>query len=122
VNNVKKLLIIILAFCLILTLISCSNKEKMEAHIRGEIIELTLNKDNNTISILVEGSIEQDTTYDKALVFVSDKAKVINSATGDKLKNDELRVGMKVEVTLGDSIRESYPIQADAKEVRVLDR
>jgi beta-N-acetylhexosaminidase len=59
--------------------------------------------------------------YDKASIAITDKTKIIKKATQKKFLMDDLKEGVQVEVLLEGPVRESYPVQADAKEVRVLD-
>ena len=77
-------------------------------------------------SILVEGAIEDDTTYDKARIRVTDKTRIFQQERGERqaVTFDSLniwKVLAKVEVqfTIG-PVAESYPIQATAAEIVIL--
>jgi beta-N-acetylhexosaminidase len=116
----KKLLVIAVSIIFTLSLIGCGKNNEEKIGIRGEITKVTLGTDSKTIFIMVEGEIEKDTQFDKASVTITDKTKVIESATKNKLSSKDLKEGMKVEVLVDGPVRESYPVQFDAKEVRVI--
>jgi beta-N-acetylhexosaminidase len=121
--NMKKALIVVLAMVLTLGLVACGeNTGKNEVAIRGEITNVSQGQDNIVTFIFVEGSLENDTAYDKASITISNKTKVINKDNKKKISRADLKVGMQVEVVFEGPVRESYPVQADAKEVRVLDK
>jgi beta-N-acetylhexosaminidase len=118
----KKILIIVLVTVLALGLIGCGkNNDNEKIGIRGVISDLSRSQDNKVTFILVEGNLESDTMYDKASIAITDKTKIIKKATQKKFLMDDLKEGVQVEVLLEGPVRESYPVQADAKEVRVLD-
>ena len=120
--NMKKILMIVLTAALAFSLIGCGkNSDKEKIGVRGEITNLSQGQDNKVIFILVEGNIENDTSYDKASVAITDKTKVIEKDTQKKFSKEDLREGMQVEVVMEGPVRESYPVQGDAKEIRVLD-
>jgi len=120
--NIKKTLIIVLTAVLAFGLVACGeNIDKDKIGIRGEITNLSQGQDNKVIFILVEGDLESDTAYDKTSVAITGKTKVIYKGNKKKLSKEDLKVGMKVEVVMEGPVRESYPVQADAKEVRVLE-
>ncbi len=117
--NMKKILIIILAAIVALGLLGCDqNNEKIG--VRGKITNLVQGQDNQITSILVEGDLENDTAYDKASISITSKTKIIEKGTKKKLSKDDLKESMQVEVIFEGPVRESYPVQADAKEIRVL--
>lgn len=117
----RKLVYIILALILTLSLIGCSNsKENEKIGIRGEITKLSQGKDIKTFFIFVEGTLEKDTEFDKASITLTDRTKIVEKATNKNLSKNDLKEGMKVEVLVDGSVRESYPVQFDAKEVRVI--
>jgi beta-N-acetylhexosaminidase len=121
--NMKKALIVVLAMVLTLGLVACGeNTGKNEVAIRGEITNVSQGQDNIVTFIFVEGSLESDTEYDKASITITNKTKVINKDNKKKISRADLKVGMQVEVVFEGPVRESYPVQADAKEVRVLDK
>jgi beta-N-acetylhexosaminidase len=118
----KKILIIVLTVALVFGLIGCSkNSDNEKIGVRGEITSLSQSQDNKIVFILVEGNLESDTVYDKASVAITDKTRVLLGDTKIKLSKADLKEGMKVEVTMEGPVRESYPVQGDAKVVRILD-
>lgn len=112
--------IALVALCiLILALIGCQKDEAID--IRGEITAISKSTDNKIVSILVEGEQEEDTSYDKASISI-DKNTIIYLDTGkDKISVEELKEGIKVEVIFTGPVRESYPVQADAKTIRIIE-
>ncbi len=77
-------------------------------------------------SILVEGAIEDDTTFDKARIRVTDKTRIFQRERGERqaVTFDSINIGkvsVKVEVqfTIG-PVAESYPVQATAAEIVIL--
>ena len=116
----KKILFIALAFILTLSLIGCSSKESEKIGIRGEITKLSQGKDIKTFFIFVEGTLEKDTEFDKASITITEKTRIVEKGTNKNLSKNDLKEGMKVEVLVDGPVRESYPVQFDAKEVRVI--
>lgn len=87
--------------------------------IRGIITNITVNNSEEGF-ILVEGEIEEDTSYDKASIRV-DGSTIINvSTTTTKLQLSDLKVGDKVEVGFKGPVAESYPVQTKAGHITVL--
>lgn len=115
---------ILLLFCIILMLsfIGCkkaaSNKK---LGIRGSIVEISTNDNSKITGILVEGKIQQDTEYDKASIYVDEKTKIYEGETKKELGVSSLKKGIKVEVIFEGPVRESYPVQADAKIIRIIE-
>jgi len=77
-------------------------------------------------SILVEGAIEDDTTFDKARISVTDKTRIFRQERGERhaVTFDSLNIGevlakVEVQFTIG-PVAESYPIQATAAEIVIL--
>ena len=77
-------------------------------------------------SILVEGAIEDDTTFDKARIRVTDKTRIFQKERGERhaVTFDSLKIGKalaKVEVQFTPGpVAESYPVQATAAEIVIL--
>ena len=77
-------------------------------------------------SILVEGAIEDDTTFDKARIRVTDKTRIFQQERGERqaVTFDSLKIGKalaKVEVQFTPGpVAESYPVQATAAEIVIL--
>ena len=77
-------------------------------------------------SILVEGAIEDDTTFDKARIRVTDKTRIFQQEGGERhpVTFDSLKIGkglakVEVQFTIG-PVAESYPVQAGAAEIVIL--
>lgn len=103
----------LLAFLLI---VNIAGAEKAPVSIRGTITEIGGN------GFLVEGKKEADTSYDKASVTILKKTTILR-VEGELLKEakaDDLKKGMRVEVTFVGPVRESYPVQADARKIVIL--
>lgn len=100
-----------LIICLVLGLVLI--KENNEIAIRGLVIEI--NQENEIGYILIEGDIEEDTEFDKASVSINKKTNIINEESNEKLKLSDIKVGDNVEVIITGMVRESYPVQVDAK-------
>ena len=77
-------------------------------------------------SILVEGAIEDDTTFDKARISVTDRTRIFQQERGERhaVTFDSLNIGealakVEVQFTIG-PVLESYPIQTTAAEIVIL--
>jgi len=77
-------------------------------------------------SILVEGAIEDDTTFDKARIRVTDRTRIFQQEKGerhavtfDSLKSGKVLAKVEVQFTIG-PVAESYPIQTTAAEIVIL--
>jgi hypothetical protein len=92
-----------------------------EIHIRGEITSIS--RYGDTTSILIEGELEKDTAYDKASASVSSKTRIIDKRGGQETKTDAgiLETGLTVEACFEGAVAESYPVQATAGSVFVID-
>jgi len=73
-------------------------------------------------SVLIEGKLQSDTSFDKASVTVTDKTKIyLEDAQGRHLVDfSYLRVGQIVAATFTGAVAESYPVQATASEIVIL--
>jgi hypothetical protein len=86
--------------------------------IRGVITEITF--DGNTGNILVEETSDTGLQFDKASVYLTNDT--VYYKDGKKMaKSPGLLVkGMTVEVQITGTVRESYPVQVDARIVNIL--
>lgn len=103
--------------------ISHNTPEKSD--IRGSITNIS-KADSKDVEgwILVEGAIEKDTGFDKASITVTNKTKIFqldNNGVKSKVSFGSLKMDQKVEVQFTGPVRESYPVQADALEIRILE-
>lgn len=119
----KKLLLLIMSAILVFGMIGCNRsgaKESVKVSIRGEITKVAVGNDKEIKSILVEGKLEKDTEYDKASVFIDNKTAIYTSDENVKMPVSELKEGLKVEVIITGPVRESYPVQATANTIRII--
>lgn len=121
---IKKIILLMCVFLLLVTAVGCSKAKestKENIGIRGQITEISQNDSGKVTAILVEGKVEQDTAYDKASVFIGDKTKIYKNDGKEELKATDLKKGTKVEIVFEGPVRESYPVQADAKIIRIIE-
>ncbi|HHX24893.1 MAG: DUF3221 domain-containing protein [Tepidanaerobacteraceae bacterium] len=115
----RNIVLLAAIFLLLVSVIGCSNSSQDSVGIRGEITKITLSEDNRITSILVEGEVESDTVYDKASVRIVEDTVILDNS-GQDVSLQELRQGMKVEVVFQGAVAESYPVQGNAKAIRVI--
>jgi beta-N-acetylhexosaminidase len=114
-------LVLLMCVFLLFTAAGCSKaSSKEKPDIRGQITKLTSNESSKIINILVEGKIDEDTSYDKASVYVEEKTKIYQADTNKKLTISDLKEDSQVEITFTGPVRESYPVQADAEIIRII--
>ncbi|TMV49498.1 DUF3221 domain-containing protein [Paenibacillus mesophilus] len=99
------------------------NGKDQGVSIRGAVIAVGDYQEGEGRLILVEGTKKSDTQYDKASVRVPKGAKMYAMADGKKKKASvsDLKSGQRVEIVFTGPVQESYPVQAEAKEVVILD-
>jgi len=103
-----------------LVLVGCTSGVPDDAPaIRGKIISVSRTGDEVT-AILVAGSIADGTTFDRASLSITDATRVL-SVTDDEVGAKTLSEGMRVEAWVTGPVRESYPVQADADVVKILE-
>jgi hypothetical protein len=90
-------------------------------HIRGTIT-LIYTKDEYLSGILVEGTLDSDTKYEKAIVGIDSKTLVYRRQGDTFLKAEvtDITINSQVEVLFTGPIRTSDPVQATAEEVIIL--
>lgn len=71
--------------------------------------------------ILVEGESGPDTAYDRAWVTVDSETRIYRQPGGERAYFNDLQRGTRVEVTFSGPVMESYPVQATASEVVILE-
>ncbi len=71
----------------------------------------------------MEGEKETDTEFDKASVSVMKKTKITSIISGgqEKLEFKDLTLGDRVEVVFTGPVMESYPVQATADSITVIE-
>jgi len=91
--------------------------------IRGEITSVTPAADGSGVTVLIEGAVEADTSYDKASVRVTSEADVwLVGADGsvEAIAPEDLGVGLRVEAWFTGPVAESYPVQATASAIAII--
>ncbi|MDZ7838406.1 MAG: DUF3221 domain-containing protein [Actinomycetota bacterium] len=118
----KNLSILIIAVMLLaLILAGCSRPEiTLNPDIRGKITAIDENQEN--VSILIEGPIQQDTGYDKARVTITADTEILLQQENQISKVDiaYLQQGQTVQAVFNGPVMESYPVQAQAEEIIIL--
>jgi len=123
-NKLTALITIIVLAAIIIILPGCIidnvdvNPTYTEPGIRGLITEI--NFGNGNVSILVEGNIEEDTQFDKALARITDDTMIQKDDLSRLFEIKDLKVGDRVEVYFTGPVAESYPVQGTASIVRII--
>ena len=121
----KKILFLLLAVILTVNGVGCAkaakDEEQTKISIRGQITAVLTNDSKAVTAVMVEGKLESDTVYDKARVAIDKGTKILKGSTGEKLAAGDLKEGMKVEAVFEGPVAESYPVQAKAGTIRVID-
>jgi len=105
---------------------ACRKLERPKPDIRGVVTAVERTRtdtgDDALGSILVIGTNEPDTGYDRAQIAITRHTRILESAgaTRRALDVEGLRPGQRVEVRFSGPVRESYPVQAMAAEVLIL--
>lgn len=88
--------------------------------IRGVVMDIVQGKDG--ITMLVEGKLEHDTSFDKASVTVNMSSRVLRDETPitSQFAFSEIKKGDTVEVTFNGPVAESHPVQGVAATVRIV--
>lgn len=98
-------------------LAGCAKPEPPD--IRGKITHFA--EIPNGVAILVEGKVAEGTTYDKASVTVNKATEVVREGKDDDVGIKALSAGQTVEVWFTGPVAESYPVQAAAEKVVILE-
>jgi len=114
---------IIFVILLLSTLVVYNNyidkSEIFRIDIRGTVTNITIFGD--TATILVEGERETDTYYDKASIRIDQKTLITKTPLSRAIDISEISIGNKVEATFTGPVLESYPVQAVAKLVNIIE-
>lgn len=96
--------------------------------IRGRVTEIVVTTSSGAGGpvpmvgkILVEGEVEPDTSYDRAWVTVTPDTQIYRGPRGERVNFTAIKRGALVEVVFTGPVMESYPVQATASEVRILE-
>ena len=100
------------------------NGTASRADIRGLVTSVSRAGGGKALgSILVEGEIEKDTSFDKASITVTPDTRIYVSRGGglEDAAFDSLKIGQKAQATFTGPVAESYPVQAVASRIEILD-
>ena len=107
-----------------LVITATSARSHKPADIRGVITQINQSEDEKGIlgRILIEGTKESDTHFDKANVTVTSQTKVFREQDGERKPGafTDLKKGQQVEARFTGPVMESYPVQAAAGEITIL--
>lgn len=109
----------------LLALAACRTNSPVEqggADIRGRITGIIPSKDGSpgiAGFVRVEGTRDSTTRYDKASITVTDSTS-ITRADGARGAFADLHDGDSVEASFTGPVRESYPVQATARSIRII--
>lgn len=119
------LILIVMSGCSTSPQIPADNvDDEFTSGVNGTITIISFDDNSNVTSILVEG--EQEITdkgyyYDKAHVSITEVTKIYSGKGDKEIPTNELKEGMNVEVIFYGPVAESYPVQAKAKTIRVIE-
>ena len=125
----RKLRFILLALALIFVCLfeGVQSFSSGRIDVRGVITSVTLAEGKGSGKVLaralIEGAKEPDTQVDKANVTVTAETKVFISRDGERKPAEfgALKEGQKVEARFTGPVMESYPVQAVAAEIAILE-
>lgn len=113
----KKFLILI--FLIPLISVGCtSNNTGEKIGIRGKIT--SMNIDGESATILIEGKLEEDTTYNEAYVNINKDTKIKKYDMDESFNTSELGLGFVVEVIFDGEVQETSPVQGTAKILKII--
>jgi hypothetical protein len=97
--------------------------KQVKPSIRGTITEV-YQESGTPYNLYVTGIKENDTSYDKATVRVSDKTHIfLSQGNSYELTSvSQLTVGLTVEAVFTGLILERYPVSAEAEEILILEK
>ena len=124
----KNLISSLLSIMLLALLTSCAFDSaalpKQEPDIRGSITQINPESDDPNIfgTMLVESQQETNTHYDKAAITVTTETRISEQTAQDRqpANFEALQVGQRVEVWFTGPVAESFPVQATALEIVIL--
>ncbi|MGV8979765.1 hypothetical protein [Clostridium sp.] len=93
-------------------------KDTVKIGIRGKVMSIVNDKDS--ITILVEGRVENDTIYDKASVTIPKGTIITENKLSRLLDISDIIVGQTAEIVFDGAVAESYPIQGKALTVNLI--
>lgn len=117
--------LILTEFLLSLLLLGCTAETAPTPNpaIRGSITSRNAGSGGDRVgSILVEGQIEQDTSFDKASIAITGETNIFEQVGQERRPAtfEALQVGRQVEAWFTGPVAESYPVQATASNIVIL--
>jgi beta-N-acetylhexosaminidase len=103
----------------------CMAVDKRKADIRGIITSVSITDEKKNLGRLrVEGKIESDTGFDKAMIRVTATTKLERSVKGKSVPASisEFKEGLQVEAGFEGPVAESYPVQVNAGWLLLLEK
>ncbi|MEG1311441.1 MAG: DUF3221 domain-containing protein [Romboutsia sp.] len=111
--------ILMLIFITSLFTVGCSfNNPKEKIGIRGKISSINIDSENATI--LVEGKLEEDTTYSEGYVTINKNTKFQKYDSKDSFSLSDIELGFVIEVTFNGEILETHPVQGTASFIKLI--
>lgn len=104
---------LVVAAALVVTGCSPSGPPDSDPSIRGTVSTVTGS------TMLIEGVVESDTSFDKASVTITEDTQIFN-ADNRPVSAVDLSPGLRVEAWFTGPVAESYPVQATASDIRIL--
>jgi|Deesub1362B_J571_1020462.scaffolds.fasta_scaffold04182_2 hypothetical protein len=97
--------------------------KREQPDIRGVVTDISAGQGDVLGTVRIEGSITEGTEYDKAVVAVTEETEVVRRGPGgeEKATFDDVQVGQRVEATFVGPVAESYPVQATAGRIVILE-
>lgn len=121
----KKTMRIILTILLLSMLtVGCSSNNKIKEvdlnkiGIRGYVTDIDTNEKHAIIT--VEGNLENDTIYDKAVVEIIEDTLIQKDNLSRLFDISDIEEGIMVEVIFKGGVKEVYPVQGTADIVRMI--
>lgn len=103
----------------------CMAGDMRKTDIRGAITDLSItNAEKNLGRMRVEGKLESDTSFDKASIRITETTKLEKSVKGKSVSASisDFKNGCRVEAGFEGPVAESYPVQASAGWVLLLEK
>ncbi len=120
---------LIWALIVLLFILGCASPKKEPSEkwvdIRGNITNILQadkqSKEEGILGlVLIEGRIEEDTKFDKALVTVRNTTHILKEESHQEVAFESLEIGQKVEARFTGPVLESHPVQTTASEIVIL--
>jgi hypothetical protein len=115
-----------LLICLIGGVLGCTSAATTPASppaIRGSITQRNAGPGGDFLgSIMVEGQIEEGTSFDKAAITITGNTRIFEQVGQNRQQTTfaALQVGRQVEAWFDGPVAESYPVQATASDIVIL--